>query len=204
MVGLVRALGHPACRFSFVGASPDAESSLDAVDCERVDLIVTDYYLAGDMDGIDLTTRVKLRSPGTRVLLITGFHDPSITRRALAAGADGVLHKPFALPALKDCVHTILAGHHVLSDRATGHLLAAASAQAALPAEAKAAWESLSPNQGKVMTLLISDHCLKEVADTLGMAFSTADIHRRRAYRKLGVHSLADATQKLTGTQLNS
>ena len=202
MVGLVRALGHRTCRFSFVGASAEAESALVAMDCERVDLIVTDHCLVGDMDGIELTTRVKQQSPTTRVLVITGFGDPGITRRALAAGADGVLHKPFDLLTLHNCVRTILAGHRVLSDRATGHLLAAASAQETLPAAAKAAWKLLSPKQQKVMALLISDHSLKEVADHQGMSFNTADIHRRRAYRKLGVHSLQEATQLLTGTNL--
>ena len=171
MLALVLALGHRACRFSFVGASADAGPALDAVECEQVDLIVTDYSLYGDMGGIELTTRVKLQSPATRILLITGFGDPGITRCALGAEADGVLHKPFDLPALQNCVRTVLAGHRVLSDRATDHHLAAASAQAALPAAAKAAWASLSPNQQKVMTLLITDHSLKQVADDLGMSF---------------------------------
>lgn len=204
LVGLVKALGHRTCRFSLLGASGYAESALDAVAGTRVDLIVVDHSLAGEMDGIDLTTRVKQQRPTTRILLITGFHDPGITRRALAAGADGVLHKPFDLPALQNCVRTVLAGHRVLSDRATDHLLAAASAREALPASAKAAWDSLSPNQREVLTLLITDHSLKEVAGRLGMSFNTADIHRRRAYRKLGVHTLAEATQKLTGANLGN
>ena len=63
MVGLVRALGHPFCGFSFVGASADAGSALVATECERVDLIVTDYSLYGDMDGIELTARVRQQSP---------------------------------------------------------------------------------------------------------------------------------------------
>jgi len=204
MAGLVLALGHRFCRFSFVGASPCAESALVAVECERVDLFLIDYSLAGDMDGIELTTRIKQRSPASHALLITGLHDPVITRRALAAGAAGVLHKPFDLPALQSCVRTILAGHRVLSDCATGHLLAAASAQDARPAAARAAWESLSATQRKVTALLIGGRSLKEVAAQLGMAFSTADAHRRRAYRKLGVHTLADATQKLAGARLGS
>ncbi|MEQ2008679.1 MAG: response regulator [Limisphaerales bacterium] len=62
MVGLVRALGHPSCRFSFVGASGDAESALTAVDF-GVDLFITDYRLEGGTDGIELTSRIKQQGP---------------------------------------------------------------------------------------------------------------------------------------------
>ncbi len=63
MVALVLALGHRSCRFSFVGASADAGPALDGVECERVDLIVTDYSLYGDMDGIELTARISQQCP---------------------------------------------------------------------------------------------------------------------------------------------
>lgn len=199
---IVQALGRRGS-FSFLGASGFAGSALGAVEYTQVDLVVTDCNLP-DMDGIELTTRIKQRSPATRVLLITGYYDPGITRRAFAAGVDGVLHKPFDLSALCDCVHTVLAGHRVLSDRATGHLLTAPPPEDAGTAAAKRSLASLSPNQRKVMTLLISGLCLKEVADRLGLSFSTADTHRRRAYRALEVHTLPEATQKLTGAQLGS
>lgn len=203
LASVVIALGHRSSRLRLLGASNHPASALVAVECEHVDLLVTDCNLP-DMDGIELTQRVKQISPVTRVLLITGYYDPTITRRALAAGTDGVLHKPFELPALRHCVHTVLAGHRVLSDRATGHLLTTPLAEDPGITAAKQAMASLSPKQRKVMTLLISDHCLKEVADQLGMSFHTADTHRRRAYRALGVHSLADAIRKLTGAQLGS
>lgn len=202
MAALVRALGRPENRFAFVGASNHPAGALHAVECTRVDLVVTDHHLPdADMDGVELTSRIKQTSPATRVLLVTGYCDPEITRRAVAAGADGVLHKPFELPALRHCVHAALSGHRVLSDRAAGHLLTAASAEDARAAAAKAAWAKLSRRQQKVMALLIGNRCLKEAADQLGISFHTAGAHRRRAYRKLGVHTLPEATQKLTGAQ---
>lgn len=200
MAALVRALGRPENGLGFVGASNDPAGALRAVECTRVDLVVTDHLLPDmDMDGVELTASLKQRSPATRVLLVTGYSDPAITRRALAAGADGVLHKPFDLPALGHCVHAALAGHRVLSDRATAHLLTAPPAEDARTTAAKAAWASLSPMQQQVMALLIGNCCLKEAAARLGISFHTADAHRRRAYGRLGVHTLAEATQKLTG-----
>jgi DNA-binding NarL/FixJ family response regulator len=200
LAALVRALGRPENRFAFVGASNHPAGALCAVQCTRVDLVVSDWNMP-DMDGIELTAEIKRASPATRVLLVTGYFDPEITRRALAAGADGILHKPFELPALRHCVRAALSGHRVLSDRATGHLLTAAAAAGARAAAAKAAWASPSLRQQRVLALLIGNCCLKEVAGQLGMSFHTADAHRRRAYRKLGVHTLPEATQKLTGAQ---
>jgi DNA-binding NarL/FixJ family response regulator len=94
LAALVRALGRPENRFAFVGASNHPAGALCAVQCTRVDLVVSDWNMP-DMDGIELTAEIKRASPATRVLLVTGYFDPEITRRALAAGADGILHKPF-------------------------------------------------------------------------------------------------------------
>lgn len=189
--------------FAFLGASGYAESALEAVAYTHVDLVLTDWHLL-DMDGGKLTTRIKQCSPATRVLLTTGNLDPDITRRALAAGVDGVLHKPFVLDGLSNCVHTVLAGHRVLSDRATGHLLTPPPAAATGPTAAQTALALLSPTERKVMAHLVSGLCLKAAADRSGMSLHTADTHRRRAYRKLGVHTLAEATRQLTGAQLGS
>lgn len=198
MVAYVTALGRRGSRLAFLGASSLAESALVAVEYTQVDLVLADWNLPG-MDGIELTTRIKQLSPATRVLLVTGFYDDAITRHALAAGVDGLLHKPFELAALCDCVRTVLAGHRVLSDRATGHLLTPPAAEGTQPVAGPSEWAKLSPTQREVMARLVRGLVLKEVAAQLGLSFYTADTHRRRAYRKLRVHTLPEAIRKLPG-----
>lgn len=59
------------------------------------DVLLTDYALP-DVDGVTIASRLK-RDPRTariRIIMVTGFGNPELERRAAAAGVDRVLLKP--------------------------------------------------------------------------------------------------------------
>jgi two-component system, LuxR family, response regulator FixJ len=58
-----------------------------------VDCFVIDYKMP-DMNGVDLTSRLRNRDIAAPVILITGYPDENIPARAEAAGIRHVLHKP--------------------------------------------------------------------------------------------------------------
>src|SRR3954466_1603448 len=59
----------------------------------RADLLVLDLGLPG-MHGVDVAAAVKAAFPDTvKVLVLTGELAPASVRQALAAGADGYMHK---------------------------------------------------------------------------------------------------------------
>jgi CheY-like chemotaxis protein len=62
------------------------------------DVLITDYVLP-DVDGVTIATRLKAdpRTAGIRILMVTGYANPDVERRAAAAGIERVLLKP-ALP----------------------------------------------------------------------------------------------------------
>jgi len=59
------------------------------------DVLLTDYVLP-DVDGITLAHRLKEdpRTAGVRILMVTGYANPDVERRAAAAGIERVLLKP--------------------------------------------------------------------------------------------------------------
>jgi len=59
------------------------------------DVLLTDYVLP-DVDGLTIAQRLKAdsRTAGIRILMVTGFANPDVERRAAAAGIDRVLLKP--------------------------------------------------------------------------------------------------------------
>jgi FixJ family two-component response regulator len=69
------------------------ESLLNAVHPTGVDCFVIDYKMP-DMNGIDLTTRLRGLNITAPVILITGYPDEHISARAMAAGVNHVLRKP--------------------------------------------------------------------------------------------------------------
>lgn len=59
------------------------------------DVLLTDYVLP-DVDGVTIARRLKgdSRTSRIRILMVTGYGNPDVERRAIAAGIDRVLLKP--------------------------------------------------------------------------------------------------------------
>ena len=66
---------------------------LGAVSPTGVDCFVIDYKMP-DINGIDLTSRLRDRDIAAPVILITGYPDEKISARAEAVGVRHVLRKP--------------------------------------------------------------------------------------------------------------
>ncbi len=77
-------------------SGPDA---IDAAESTTVDVIVLDLMLPG-FDGIEVVRRLRERSIRTPVLMLTARDASSDVVRALDAGADDYLVKPFAFAVL--------------------------------------------------------------------------------------------------------
>ena len=68
-----------------------AEAGLELMRTHHFDLVVTDYRMGG-MDGIAFISHLRERSPGTPVILLSGFVEP-LGLDEFTTGADAVLSK---------------------------------------------------------------------------------------------------------------
>ena len=68
-----------------------AEAGLELLHTHHFDLVVTDYKMGG-MDGIAFISHLRQRSPGTPVILLSGFVEP-LGLDEISTGADAVLSK---------------------------------------------------------------------------------------------------------------
>ena len=55
----------------------------------------------------------------------------------------------------------------------------------------------LTPQETRVLTLLLQGHHKKTAADAMGVSINTVSFHLKNAYFKLGVHSKTEAVVKL-------
>jgi CheY-like chemotaxis protein len=92
-------------RKCLVTVAHDAEHALSIMTREDpFDVIISDYMLPG-VSGLEFITRVRSEPiwSQTPIIMITG-HGVSLKTRAMTAGADGFLSKPFTLEQLRAAV----------------------------------------------------------------------------------------------------
>ncbi|KQV73491.1 hypothetical protein ASC64_18825 [Nocardioides sp. Root122] len=85
-------------------------TSADAVDLlatHHVDILITDRGLP-DADGADLVREVRRDGFAGPVLIASGRSGPAHDEECLAAGADGILSKPFRLADLVTRLHALV------------------------------------------------------------------------------------------------
>jgi two-component system, LuxR family, response regulator FixJ len=75
------------------------------------DCFVIDYKMP-DMNGLDLTSRLRNRDIAAPVILITGYPDEKISARAEAAGIRHVLQKPLLDDSLIAHVRGAISDNH--------------------------------------------------------------------------------------------
>lgn len=92
----------------------NAEQAMARFDEREWSLVVTDVRMPG-MNGLDLLSTIKAKSPCTPVMVMTGYADRETVARAHDSGALAVVNKPLDLDAFIELVeHVAVADKPVL------------------------------------------------------------------------------------------
>ena len=158
-----------------VGAST-ATDALEMAAILQPDVALVDLFL-GSGSGAELTHELKGRSPGTRVLLISGAG--TVSRPvATAAGASGFVSKAWGAPDVVKAVRMVALGMEVFG-----------------PQETPSAGPTLSPRERDVLTAIAGGATNREIGAELHLSPHTVKEHTSSIYRKLGVRNRAEAVQ---------
>jgi len=189
-------LGRPGSGYQLEGTGPNCFTAPERVAQQDIDIFVCDWRLP-DADGLDLIARAKELRPTLRTVLMTGYPSPELSVRAFAAGVDAFLFKPFDGPQLLATLGAARAGHRVFCDEAARHVADFLRQQEFLTATGAEAL--LNAREIEVLRLLGTGKTAKEAADLTGLTEATVATYRKHAFKKLGVHKLPEALNKLRG-----
>jgi RNA polymerase sigma factor (sigma-70 family) len=146
--------------------------------------LVLDVRLPG-LSGLDFQRKLAARNVCIPIIFITGHGDIPMSVRAMKAGAIEFLTKPFRDQDLLDAINIGLE-----RDRARRE-------QEKLLAELRQRFETLTPREQEVASMVVSGRANKEIAGKLGTAESTVKVHRSRAMEKMHAQSLADLVRMI-------
>jgi len=155
-----------------------AQEFLGAKRPDRPSCLVLDVRLPG-LSGLDLQREVAGLIPPMQIVFITAHADIPMSVQAMKAGAVEFLTKPFRDQQLLDAVQQAIA-----RDRAARDQLAEVTAL-------RRRYESLSPREQEVMTLVVAGLLNKQIAAELGTSEATVKAHRAQLMHKMEAESLA-------------
>lgn len=172
-----------------VGEAGNAAEGLKIIKSIRPDLAIVDVSLP-DRNGIELTRDIVKVSPNTRVLMVSMYSKIDYIVRSFQAGAVGYLAKESAADMLLKGIQHVLEGDYFMdtkvSEKVVKKLAEIPENRTAVIAEG---YESLTPREQEVMSLLGEGMSSTQVAEKLFISPKTAENHRANIMRKLGLHS---------------
>lgn len=92
--------------FIYCGDACDGEEALPLIQKTSPDIIITDIKMPF-MNGLELSRRVKMDKPSTKIILLTGYDEFDFAREAISIGADEYLLKPFSAKKILDTLNMI-------------------------------------------------------------------------------------------------
>jgi DNA-binding NarL/FixJ family response regulator len=95
-------LGHDE-RLDVIGTAGDGPTAIELVVDNRAEVAVIDVRMP-EVDGLETARRLRMRSPHTRVILVTGLDEPKLVEQARDAGAVALLRKGALHDQLKEVI----------------------------------------------------------------------------------------------------
>ncbi|HHN74725.1 MAG TPA: response regulator transcription factor [Acidobacteria bacterium] len=191
---------------SFGQAAPALEAARRAVEADgkpKWDVVLMDIEMPG-INGIEATRRLKQLCPQLKVLVLTVFEASETILQAICAGADGYLLKRARAGEVSGAIRAVIGGGAPLTPRVARSLLDVVrmqrphdSGQSAQPTRLE-----LTEREQQVLRGLVEGLSYQQVADTLGIGLGTVRKHITAIYRKLHVHSAAEAVSRALREQI--
>jgi len=187
MSGILQRASECSC----VGAYANAEDALREIPALSPQVVLMDINLPG-MDGVQCVRRLAELIPRTHILMLTVHDDPDSIFESLSAGASGYLLKPVRAAELLAAVKDVYAGGAPMTSNIARKVVKSFKRADSEADEGK----QLSPRERDVLDYLVKGYSYKEVAEQMGISYSTVHTHIEHIYQKLHVQSRAQAVAK--------
>lgn len=171
--------------------STSPHQAAEIVAAGGVEIVIMNVTFTGlDADqgaGAGYVAMVVAADPEVRVIVLTALSDTAVLQAALGEGAVAVTHKAQPLAELFVVVERVRAGEAVVSSQ----LMRAAIGHAHSNEHALANF--LTTREREVLARLTRGESTRQIAEDMGVAYSTARTHIQSVLDKLGVHSRLEA-----------
>lgn len=166
-----------------VGDVGTMAEAVEAAQRLNPDVVLMDVRLP-DGSGIDACREIRTACPATHVLFLTSFGDDDAMLATVLAGASGFLLKQADEGGVIHAVETVAGGQSIMDPAVTHALL-----QRMRFSGQKSSGSSgvLSPQEKRVMTLVVDGKTNKEIAFEMGLSEKTVKNYLSNIFQKMQV-----------------
>jgi DNA-binding NarL/FixJ family response regulator len=160
--------------FDVVGRATTVDAAISVIETAAPDVVLCDLWIGGEPGGLEIVKRFgRLGRP--RILVLSGFEQPSFLRASFESGAAGYLSKALEVDEILEAVVAVAAGE----TRFPAVTLSALRDTPRAP----------STRELEAIRLLARGATNDEIAMGLGISIKTVESHLRRLYGRYGLLS---------------
>lgn len=167
-----------------VGEASDGLAAVEVAKRVHPDISILDISMPG-LNGVNTARELLHMDPRMNVLLLTVHNEDNFVMEGLRAGVRGYVLKTQASSDLIQALRETSRGSIYLSPSVSRAVVEGCLGDRDLPED------PLTLREKEVLQLIAEGMTNKETASTLGMSVKTAESHRARIMKKLGIHETA-------------
>lgn len=157
------------------------------------DLLILDINIPGG-NNLQMINAVRLRRPGIKILIFSGYEEQLFALNYIQAGADGYLVKYSSEEVIKTALKTVMNNEKYISAAVKEQLLS--KWQQPKPV-ADNPLISLSGREREVLNLLVKGSSVAKIAETLHLQLTTVSTYKTRIFEKMGTSNLVELIDKV-------
>ncbi len=172
-----------------VGEASDGLQAVQLTEKFRPNVLIVDLMMPG-LNGLDVLKQVKERSPATCCIVLSMQSADVYVVEALKAGALGYVLKETGPSELVNAVQQVVKGERYLSPRISQRLidvLIQTTENVAIDP-----YQTLTNREREVLQMAAEGVSTAEIAQRLSISPRTAELHRGKMMKKLGLHNQTD------------
>ena len=173
-----------------VGEAVSGRKAIEMVKKLKPDIAIVDITMP-DMDGQEVTRRIRDAARETQVLILTMHESDQMVRRVLEMGARGYVLKSDMAAHLVQAVRDLANGKISLTPKVSAMVLEGflKGGESRQPENGHA---RPTPREVEIIRRLAEGKSNKEIAAELGITLRTVETHRGRIMMKMRLHSLTE------------
>ncbi len=180
----IKALLKNDKKFDVIGSSTKSFECEETIVQANPDILLTDVQMP-EVNGLELTKRIKQKLPHLKVLVLTMFCDKSMISDMISAGVSGYILKNTGKEELKEALLKIYSGGLFFSDEVAAEMMKSITNN--IVDDEKRA--HLTERELEVVKLIAEDYNNAKIAELLFISERTVETHRKNIFRKTDTHT---------------